>query len=163
MSGLRLGPFMRCALHAPTSLYDRGMGWIFGRRFLCLAHVGRKSGTVHKTILEVIGEDEDAREVIVMAGFGRSSQWYRNLQANEAVEVAIGRERFKPAHRELSVDEAAAVLASYEERNRWVSPIVKRVLSKLVGWRYDGGDQARRRLVGELPVIAFRPGGSAES
>lgn len=35
------------------------------------------------------------------------------------------------------------------------------VLSKLVGWRYDGSEDARRRLVEELPVIAFRRAGEA--
>ena len=31
------------------------------------------------------------------------------------------------------------------------------VLSRLVGWRYGGGPTARRRLVRQLPVVAFRP------
>lgn len=69
----------------------------------------------------------------------------------------VGRERFAPTHRELDVDEAAAVLADYERRNRLAAPVVRRVLSRLVGWRYDGSEQARRRLVRERPVLAFRP------
>jgi hypothetical protein len=38
-----------------------------------------------------------------------------------------------------------------------VAPVVRRVLSWLVGWSYDGGDDARRRLVRELPLVEFRP------
>jgi hypothetical protein len=35
--------------------------------------------------------------------------------------------------------------------------VVRAVLSRLVGWRYDGTPNARRRLGRELPLIAFRP------
>ncbi|HEY3718253.1 MAG TPA: hypothetical protein VGL39_27320 [Jatrophihabitantaceae bacterium] len=38
-----------------------------------------------------------------------------------------------------------------------------RVLSWLIGWRYDGTDEARRRLVGQLSVVAFRPAPGSES
>jgi hypothetical protein len=49
------------------------------------------------------------------------------------------------------------VLADYERRNRWIAPLVRWVLSRLVGWRYDGSDDARRRLAGQLPLVAFQP------
>ena len=89
-------------------------------------------------MLEVIGENRVSREVVVMAGLGRSAQRYRNLQVREAVEVAIGRDRFAPVHRELGESEAWVVLAGYERRNRYAAPLVRLVLSRLVGWRYDG-------------------------
>jgi hypothetical protein len=53
--------------------------------------------------------------------------------------------------------EAAAVIADYEHRNRWIGPVVRRLLSALLGWRYDGSQSARERLVRQLPVVAFRP------
>lgn len=93
----------------------------------------------------------------MIAGLGRSADWYRNLQAHPAVEVAIGRQRFRPAHRVLGEQEAVEALADYERRNRWVAPVVHRVLSWLVGWQYDGSDDARRRLAHELPLVALRP------
>ncbi len=144
-------------LRAPTHLYDWHAGWLLGRRFLRITHVGRRSGRHYQTMLEVIGENQASREVIVIAGLGRSAQWYRNLLAHEAIEVAISRERFSSAHRELSESEAASVLAEYERRNRFIAPIIRRVLSWLVGWRYDGTKGARRRLVTQLPVIGLRP------
>ena len=52
------------------------------------------------------------------------------------------------------------MLTDYERRNRWVMPVIRRALSWLVGWRYDGSDEARRRLVGQLPFVAFRPASS---
>jgi hypothetical protein len=108
-------------------------------------------------MLEVVGENRDDNEVIVVAGLGRSAQWYRNLLADKATEVAIGRERFAPRYRELDPTEAAVVLAQYEHRNRYIAPVVRRVLSWLVGWHYDGTEVKRLALVSELPMVALCP------
>ena len=138
-------------------MYDHDLGWLLGRRFLLLTHRGRRSGRHYRTMLEVVGTDDARRETFVMVGLGRRAQWYRNVLAGGAVEVAIARERFSPALRELELAEAAAVLGDYERRNRLVAPIVRAVLSRLVGWRYDGTPAARERLVGERPILAFAP------
>jgi deazaflavin-dependent oxidoreductase (nitroreductase family) len=144
-------------LRAPAFLYDWNLGWLLGRRFLRLTHRGRRSGRSYRMMLEVIGEDRARHELFVMVGLGRSAQWYRNVVAGGAVEVAIGRERFSPTYRELESFEAVAVLANYERRNRLVTPVLRIVLSRLVGWRYDGSSLARERLVSERPILALRP------
>ncbi len=153
----RPGAVLRAVFRAPIRLYDTGFGWVLGRRFLCLTHVGRKSGRRYRTVLEVVGNSPTAGEFMVIAGFGPSSDWYRNISANPACEVIVGRHRFTPQHRILDEPQAAAVIADYERRNRWILPIVHVLLSRLVGWRYDGSQLARERLVHELPVVALRP------
>jgi deazaflavin-dependent oxidoreductase (nitroreductase family) len=132
-------------------------GWLLGHRFLMLTHRGRRTGRVYRTVLEVVAWDEVAREAVVMSGFGRTSEWYRNVLVSDPVEVRIARLRFAPRVRQLDADEAAGVLAGYEERNRFVAPILRTILSKLAGFPYDGSDSARRRLVQVLPLVAFRP------
>ncbi|MGH2867018.1 MAG: nitroreductase family deazaflavin-dependent oxidoreductase [Solirubrobacteraceae bacterium] len=151
------GPILTSLLHAPAHLYDCHAGWLLGRRFLRLTHLGRRSGRRYETMLEVIGQDHRTREVFVIAGLGPQAQWYRNLLAHEAIEVAIGHDRFTPTHRQLDTTEASAVLAQYEHRNRLIAPIIQRLLSWLVGWSYDSTQDARRRLVTQLPVIGLRP------
>jgi deazaflavin-dependent oxidoreductase (nitroreductase family) len=151
-----LGPVTRRMLRIPGRLYDMHLGWLLGRRFLRLTHVGRRSGRRYRTVLEVVGPGPWPGEVVVMAGLGWSADWLRNIQALPPVLVEIGRERFQPLARVLEQDEAAAALADYERRNRVVAPVVRRVLSWLVGWRYDGSAAARDRLVKELPLVAFR-------
>ena len=148
---------MRAVFRAPIWLYDAGFGWLLRERFLCLTHVGRKSGRRYRTVLEVVGTNPTAGEFMVIAGFGPSSDWYRNIAANPACEVIVGRRRFTPHHRVLDEAEAVGVIADYERRNRWILPLVRFLLSKLVGWRYDGSQEARERLVRQLPVVAFRP------
>ena len=158
-TGRRPGPALKRLLHLPVRLYDWHLGWILGHRFLRLTHVGRSSGRTYHTILEVLAEDPDQREVFVMVGFGRSSDWYRNLLAGKAAEVAIARQRYEPCHRELEPAQAVAILAAYERRNRFIAPLIKRILSRLLGWRYTGTDAARLKLVHELPIIALRARG----
>jgi methyltransferase (TIGR00027 family)/deazaflavin-dependent oxidoreductase (nitroreductase family) len=150
------GRLARKLLRAPARLYDWHAGWLLGRRFLRLTHVGRRSGRLHQTVLEVIGTTT-AGDVVVIAGFGPTTDWYRNVCVGPAVEVAIGRRRFRPAVRTVDQREAFDVVARYEHHHRWVAPVIRRVLSSLLGWRYDGSDDARRGLVRQLPMLAFRP------
>jgi hypothetical protein len=70
--------------------------------------------------------------------------------------VAIGHSRFRPQHRELEVQEASDALAAYERRSRWLARSCAGP-RRLVGWRYDGSDDARLRLVSELPALGLRP------
>ena len=154
MTTRKLGRVSRRLARLPGRLYDWNLGWLLGRRFLRLTHVGRRSGRRYRTVLEVVGETDD--EVVVVAGFGRSADWFRNIAALPPIEVAIGRDRFRPEARVLPDDEAAAVLADYERRHRLAAPVVRRVLGWLVGWEYDGSAAARGRLVQELPFVAFR-------
>ncbi|HTQ22753.1 nitroreductase family deazaflavin-dependent oxidoreductase [Mycobacterium sp.] len=151
------GAVMRAVFRAPIRLYEAGLGRLLRERFLCLTHVGRKSGRQYRTVLEVVGTNPTAGEFMVIAGFGPSSDWYRNIAANPACEVVVGRHRFVPRHRVLDEAEAVEVIADYERRNRWILPLVRFLLSELVGWRYDGSQEARERLVCQLPVVAFRP------
>jgi deazaflavin-dependent oxidoreductase (nitroreductase family) len=152
---------MRRILRAPVRLYGLRLGWLLGHRFLLLTHVGRRTGLTRQTVLEVVQFDADMRCAIVVAGFGRQSDWYRNLEAQPAIRVVCGRDEFRPTHRPLSDEEAVAVLADYEERNRFIKPIVRAVLSRLLGWRYDGSEASRRRLVDQLPFIALWPSSSS--
>jgi deazaflavin-dependent oxidoreductase (nitroreductase family) len=151
------GRVLRWALRAPTILYERRMGWVLGHRFLMLTHRGRRTGRLHRTVLEVLNWDPETHEAVVMSGFGPQSHWYQNILSGGASEVAIAGERWQPELIRLPFDEAASFVADYERRNRLVMPIVRRVLSRLAGFRYDGSNAARRRLVATLPLIALRP------
>ena len=153
----RLGPVARRLLRAPARLYDWHAGWLLGPRFVRLTHTGRRSGRRHQTVLELIGTDRATGELRVLVGMGRSADWYRNIQASPGLELATMRRRFRPVHRVLGEREAVAAVAEYERRNRWVGFLIRPALSWLAGWRYDGGEDARRRLAQQLPVVAFRP------
>lgn len=144
-------------LHAPVYLYRWRLGWLFGHRFFLLTHIGRRSGRQFQTVLEVMEYRKSAREAVVMSGFGHNFDWLRNIETNGSPEVDIASEHYQADFRFLDEAEAISVIASYEQRNRFVLPIVRGVLRYLLGWNYTGSDSDRRRLALQLPLIAFRP------
>jgi len=148
---------LRGLFRAPIYLYRWRCGRLLGRRFLLLVHIGRRTGLCRETVLEVIEYRDNGPEVVVMSAFGPKAGWLRNIQATPGAEVVIGSRRFTAAHRILGADEAVRVIAGYEQRNRLVAPIIRAVLSRLLGWRYVGSDLDRRWLVAHLPLVAFRP------
>jgi deazaflavin-dependent oxidoreductase (nitroreductase family) len=153
----RVPPWLRVVFRLPARLYALGLGRVLGRRFLRLEHVGRRSGRRYAVVLEVVGYDPHVPEFVVVSGFGERADWLRNVEAAGSARVTVGRTTFTAHPRRVGVDEAVAVLAGYERRNRLVAPLLRRVLSWLLGWRYDGSAQARRRMAGQLPLIALRP------
>lgn len=146
---------MRRVSKAPIRLYHWHLGWLLGHRFLLLEHRGRRSGHRFETLLEVVKWDRQG-EVVVMSGWGPAADWYRNVMAGGDVRITIGHRSFLANHRAVPHEEAALVLAAYEHRNRYVRPVINRVLGYLVGWRYDGSMEARHRLVQQLPMVAFQ-------
>ncbi len=147
---------LRVLLGLPVHLFHAHLGWLFGHRFLMLVHTGRKTGIHRETVLEVVRYDKPTGEAIVAAGWGRKTGWLHNVEAGLADEVWIGRRRFVPEYRILPLDEAERAFAGYEGNNRFMAPIVRAVLSRLVGWQYDGTPEARRRMVEQIPLVGFR-------
>jgi deazaflavin-dependent oxidoreductase (nitroreductase family) len=141
----------------PVYLYRWGLGWLFGHRLLLLTHTGRRTGLRRQTALEVVDYRMPGPEVVVVNGFGPGSDWVRNIEATPGEEVDIGARHFIASHRFVGEDEAVRVIQNYEHRNRLITPIVRAGFSWLLGWSYHGGENDRRRLVRQLPLIAFRP------
>jgi len=148
---------LRWLLGLPIHLYRARLGFLLGHRFLVLVHVGRRTGRRHETPLEVVRYDRSTEEATVVAAWGRKTAWLHNVEAGLAREVWIGRARYMPAVRRLPVNEAEGVLEIYERRSGLPRALVWAVLSRLVGWRYDGSSAARRRAAEQLPMLAFRP------
>ena len=147
----------RRLFRAPLYLYRWKCGWLLGHRFLLLIHVGRRTGLRRHTVLEVMQYRKEGPEAVVMSAFGPNADWFRNIEATPGPEVVIGSQCFVAAHRFLGEEEAVAVVTGYEQRNWVILPIIRLVLSCLLGWPYYGSTDDRRRLVTQLPLIAFRP------
>lgn len=144
----------RALLRAPIALYRAGLGWVFGRRLLYLVHVGRKSGRHRQTVLEVVSYDPDRPEAVVVSGWGKRSDWYRNICAAPALEVRVGRHRWiAPRQRMLEADETIAVLIAYRQRH----PRAWRRIAPMLGFPLDPASPEARAQVSELPAFAFAP------
>ena len=141
----------------PVYLYHWRCAWLLGHRFLLLIQIGRRTGLRRETVLEIIEYRKEGPEAVVMSAFGRNADWLRNIEATPGPEVVIGSHRFAAVHRFLEEEEAVSAITGYEARNWLIGLIIRRVLSRLLGWKYRGSANDRRRLVKQLPLIAFRP------
>lgn len=129
----RLNPPLRLVFRAPVYLYHWRCSRVLGRRFLLLIHVGRRSRRRRETVLEVMEYREAGPEVVVTSAFGRNADWLRNIEVTPSPEVIVGRLRFSAAYRVVDVEEAIPVVERYEQRNWFLAPIVRLVLSSLLG------------------------------
>jgi deazaflavin-dependent oxidoreductase (nitroreductase family) len=149
-------PWVRRLVKAPIGLYHWHLGFLMGHRFLLLEHHGRRSGIRYETVLEIIKWVHEKDIAFVVSGWGPAADWYRNVTAGTVTRITVGNRRFPASHRVVPRDEAVQVLADYEHRNRFVRPAINRMLGSLAGWHYDGSIEARRRLVEQLPLVAFQ-------
>jgi len=137
----------------PVWVYRLRLGWLLGHRFLMITHQGRRTGKVRHTVLEVLRQDHATGEFIVVAGYGKTSDWYRNIQATPALEIHVGGRRFTPIQRFLTPQEVYKEFEDYEARH----PRTARTLAGMIGLEYDGSEGQRRTLATELPMIALSP------
>lgn len=142
---------MRWLLKAPVPAFQAGFGWIFARRLLMLSHTGRSTGSLHRTVVEVVSDDRHTRESIVAAGWGTETGWYRNIQANPAVEVRIGHDRYVPVQRFLGEAEAVEVLDAYVQRHRLAARFVMRWLG------FEWNEAGRHEFYRSVRLVGFRP------
>ncbi len=146
---------LRLLLRAPVLLYRAGLGRLLGRRFLLLEHVGRKTGRLRRTVLEVVRHDA-ARDVYYVAvGFGTGSDWYRNLVATPECAIEIGGRRSQRRARPLPPEEGAELMAGYARRH----PRAARSLARFMGFEVDGSEADYREVAGELGLcfVALEP------
>ncbi|MFB8003254.1 nitroreductase family deazaflavin-dependent oxidoreductase [Nocardia sp. NPDC056000] len=103
----------RWVVRAPIALFRAGLGFVFGSRMLMLQHIGRRSGAARFVVLEVVDRPAP-QEIVIVSGFGKQAQWYRNIVADPHVRVWIGTRRGAPAiATAMSEPESAAALAHY--------------------------------------------------
>lgn len=135
----------------PLILYRAGLGWLLGGRFLRLSHVGRKSGAVRQVVLEVVGKEDGV--VRVASGYGRDSQWFRNITRNPEVTVQIGRRVYAATARPLDPVRSGRAMTEYAA----VHPRLARRLMAACGIRVDGTasdyEQVGRDLIPFVDLI----------
>jgi deazaflavin-dependent oxidoreductase (nitroreductase family) len=136
----------------PVFLYQLRLGWLFGKRFMQLTHVGRRSGKVRRTILAVLRFDDQTKEIYAVSAW-KGSDWYYNIQASPALQVETGFVHFVPAQRILSPDEITAAFIEYREKH----PIFSRVICRIPGWKWDSTYEEFLELARTLRGVAFRP------
>lgn len=68
----------------PVQLWRLGFGPVLGQLFILITHTGRKSGLPRHTLVELHRVNG---KTYAPSGFGRRSQWYRNIEADPRVTI----------------------------------------------------------------------------
>lgn len=118
----------RLVARAPIPLFRAGLGFLLGSRLTMLEHRGRVSGQARYVVLEVL--EHDSGGLLVVSGYGRGAQWYRNVLANPDVRVWSGRRRRVHARAiPVPVVEVPARLEEYRRRHRRAAKALGRTLA----------------------------------
>lgn len=144
--------FMIPIFKLPVLLYRLRLGWLLGRRFMQITHVGRHSGKVRRTVLAVLRFDEKTKEIYAVSAW-KGSDWYYNIQASPAQQVEIGFVRYVPAQRTLSPQEITTTFIEFRKRN----PIFTRMICSIPGWKSDSTSEEFLELARTLHGVAFSP------
>ncbi len=136
----------------PVWVYRLHLGWLLGHQFLLVTHRGRRSGMLRQTGVMVLHYDSYSHRVSVVAG-SQKADWYRNVQASPAVEIAIGRERYRPEQKLLEPHEIALLL----KWSRCHHPLTARIQSWFFGWPWQASDAELLNLAQSLGGVSFHP------
>lgn len=144
---------LKKSLHAPHWLYRLHLGWILGEHFLLLKHIGRKTGHLHETVVEVVAHDSKMDTYIVTAGWGEKSDWFQNIMQNPNVEIQVGSRRLAVHAERLAVQPAAQALLTYAQGHQVA---FKELSTVIVGKPLAPTLQDCTVLSEKVPVIAFQ-------
>jgi deazaflavin-dependent oxidoreductase (nitroreductase family) len=136
----------------PLFLYRLHLGWLLGKRFMQITHIGRHSGKRRRTVLAVLRYDPHTREIYAVSAW-QGSDWYSNIQAAPALLVETGFVRYAPAQRTLSAEEITTTFLAYRQQH----PIFSRMICRIPGWKWDSTHAEFLELARTLRGVAFTP------
>jgi deazaflavin-dependent oxidoreductase (nitroreductase family) len=144
--------FLMPIFKLPVFLYRLRLGWLLGKRFMQVTHVGRRSGKVHRTVLAVLRFDDNTKEIYAVSAW-KGSDWYYNIQAAPTLQVETGFVHYAPAQRTLSPEEITTTFIEFRKQH----PIFSRMVCRIPGWKWDSTYEEFLALARTLHGIAFRP------
>src|SRR5690242_3020514 len=147
--------WLRWFLKMPIIFYRLKLGGLLGERFVLLNTIGRKSGQIRQTVVEVVGHDKTSDTYFVVSGWGYKAQWYQNLLAHPDIHVEVGWRRLEIHAEALPVAQAVKQLERYREQH----PMAARELSRLMGLNLNSANSEELARIVEttLPMLALRP------
>ena len=108
----------RLLFRLPIWCYRLGCGWLLGKRFLLLKHVGRRSGLPRQTVLEVVNYNADTDTYFIASGFGKQSDWYRNPLKTPAVSIQVGQRCIDVMAHPLTPEDSGKAMVTYARRTQ---------------------------------------------
>ena len=145
--------WQRFLFRLPLWFYRNHLGWLLGERFLLINHVGRSSGRPYQTVVEVVDHDRQDDVYTVASGWGKKSDWYKNLRAQPQTTIQVGSRCLPVTALFLSAEEGSEVMVRYAQAH----PILAPRLAQIMGYKVDGSEAGYRALGQAIRFVAFRP------
>lgn len=143
---------LRFLFRIPVFFYRIGLGWLFGERFVLINHVGRKTGAQHQAVVEVVEREKGTNNVIVVAGYGEQTQWYKNLRKQPRTTIQIGNLKSTVSAELITPEAGEDIIARYAERYGKLT----RQLFSMIGYEWDGTEKGARAIAREgLRFVRF--------
>ena len=136
---------------APIWFYRLGLGWILGKRFLLLNHIGRKSRQSRQAVIEIVNFDAQENIYHVVSGLGEKAHWFQNIMQTPNVNIQVGNRKMPANAERLSLEAGEHILQAYARQH----PTALRELSKILNLPYDGSPESVSEMAKVVPVIAF--------
>ncbi|WP_017590007.1 nitroreductase family deazaflavin-dependent oxidoreductase [Nocardiopsis ganjiahuensis] len=150
-------PLQRALFRAPIWLYRLGLGAVLGNRFVLLTHRGRSTGEARQAVLEVVGRNDTTGAVLVASGFGKRSQWFRNIRVEPRVLFQVGNRRQRGTAETLPPEESGRVLAHYAQKHPQAAAALMRGLGHDVGEGVGEYERIGSDPVDGIPVVRLLP------
>jgi len=145
---------LRFGLRLPLWLYRLRLGWLLDNRFLMLTHIGRISGQLHQTVIEVVQHDKETDTYYAVSGWGAKADWYQNIQKSPLVTIHVSGRSFQARAQFITLAKAIEILENYIAKH----PLAFKELSSLfLGERSLPHSDAARRFAEKMPMVAFHP------
>lgn len=143
---------LRILFRIPVYFYRIGLGWLFGKKFVLINHVGRKSGKPYQSVVEVIEREKGTDNIIVVAGYGEQTQWYKNLKNQPKTTVQLGSRELSVSVVLISPEDGGDIIARYMDRHGKLTG----QLFSMIGYEWDGTEKGAREIAREgLRFIKF--------
>jgi deazaflavin-dependent oxidoreductase (nitroreductase family) len=129
-------------------------GWerLIGVEWMLLTTVGRKSGKKRYAMVDVLVNDRETDTYFIEVGFGKRSDWYRNIQASPVFEAQVGRRKFLAIAEELPTERASDVMVDFVRRR----PKYAKSVMKLVDISFTTEEELRQMATQWL-LLAVHP------
>jgi deazaflavin-dependent oxidoreductase (nitroreductase family) len=129
-------------------------GWerLIGVEWMLLTTVGRISGKKRYSMVDVLVHDKDADTYFIEVGFGKNSDWYRNILANPVFDAQVGRRKFHATAEELPRERTADVMVDFVRRR----PEYAKSVMKMVGITFTTEEELRK-MAPQWLLLAVHP------
>ncbi len=136
----------------PVSLYHLHLGGLLGERFLLLTNIGRKTGRLHQTVVEVVEHDLATETFYVASGWGEKSNWYKNITAHPQVTIQVGNRVYSALAERVTSEQGARIIQVYASKH----PLALRELARIMHYPLDGSEASAMNFGRNIPILAFR-------